>query len=55
MMSSVAKSFAIYGHSDDLVEQEINGEQHDETGQPKSFAYEAIAGPYALAERRGQE
>jgi hypothetical protein len=40
------KSFAIYGASDDLVEQEADGKPHDETGQPRSFSF--VAGEKAL-------
>lgn len=40
------KSFAIYGASDDLVEQEADGKPHDETGQPRSFSF--VAGTKAL-------
>lgn len=38
--------FAIYGASDDLVEQEIDDKAHDETGQPRSFVF--IAGTKSL-------
>ena len=40
------KSFAIYGASDDLVEQEVDGQPFDETGQPRSFAF--VAGTKTL-------
>lgn len=40
------KSFAIYGASDDLVEQQADGKGHDETGQPRSFSF--VAGTKAL-------
>lgn len=33
------KSFAIYGASDDLVEQEADGKSYDETSQPRSFSF----------------
>jgi hypothetical protein len=39
-------SFAIYGASDDLVEQEADGKPRDETGQPRSFTF--LAGPKSL-------
>lgn len=32
-------TFAISGHSDDIVVQEIDGKPNDETGQPRSFAF----------------
>jgi hypothetical protein len=35
----MAHTFAIYGASDDLVEQELDGKGHDETGQPRSFVF----------------
>lgn len=38
--------FAIYGASDDLVEQEIDDKPHDETGQPRSFVF--LAGTKSL-------
>lgn len=38
------KSFAIYGASDDLVEQQADGKPHDETGQPRSFAFVGSCG-----------
>lgn len=40
------RSFAIYGASDDLVEQEGDGKPHDETGQPRSFSF--VTGTKAL-------
>lgn len=40
------KSFAVYGASDDLVEQEADSKPFEETGEPRSFAF--VAGRKAL-------
>ena len=47
------KSFAVYGASDDLVEQEVDGKPFDETGQPKRFTF--LASGKALVVRVGYD